>query len=91
MFLKPFVTGSDFAPYFTEIGLYNKQGDLLAIGKLGSAIQNRNDVDITIKVRLDMDGPFGAPGTGSLQPATEHNIKLQKRRDGNFTWNPQGF
>ena len=38
-----------------------------------------------------MDGPFGAPGTGSLQPATEHNIKLQKRRDGNFTWNPQGF
>ena len=59
--------------------------------QIGSAIQNRNDVDITIKVRLDMDGPFGAPGTGSLQPATEHNIKLQKRRDGNFTWNPQGF
>ena len=74
-FLKPFVTGSD----------------LIAIGKLASAIQVRQDVDITVKVRLDMDGPFGTPMTGSLLPESENNIKLQERPDGNFTWNPQGF
>jgi len=90
-FLKPFITGSDFSPYFTTIGLYNKQGDLLAIGKLASAIQNRNDVDITVKVRLDLDGPFGTPLTGSLLPESENNIKLQKRPDGKFVWNAQGF
>ena len=66
--LKPFVTGSDFKPYFTTIGLYNPNGDLIAIGKLASAIQNRDDVDITINVRLDLDGAFGAPSTGSLEP-----------------------
>lgn len=66
--LKPFVTGSDFKPYYTTIGLYNPNGDLIAIGKLASAIQNRDDVDITINVRLDLDGAFGAPSTGSLEP-----------------------
>lgn len=90
-FLKPFVTGSDFSPYFTSIGLYNKDRELIAIGKLASAIQVRQDVDITVKVRLDMDGPFGTPMTGSLLPESENNIKLQERPDGNFTWNPQGF
>ena len=102
MFLKPFITGSDFSPYFTSIGLYNKDGDLLAIGKLASAIQNRNDVDISVKVRLDMDGPFGTPQTGSLPTAISDmgndapkarknpNI-LQALPDGKFRWNPQGF
>ena len=64
--MKGFVTGSDFKNYFTTIGLYNPNGDLIAIGKLASAIQNRSDVDITVKVRMDMDGVFGTPGTGSL-------------------------
>lgn len=64
--MKAFVTGSDFKNYFTTIGLYNPNGDLIAVSKLASAIQNRSDVDITVKVRMDMDGPFGAPGTGSL-------------------------
>lgn len=64
--MKGMVTGSDFRNYFTTIGLYNPNGDLIAVGKLASAIQNRSDVDITVKVRMDMDGPFGAPGTGSL-------------------------
>ena len=64
--MKGMVTGSDFRNYFTTLGLYNPNGDLIAVGKLASAIQNRSDVDITVKVRMDMDGPFGAPGTGSL-------------------------
>ena len=32
--LKSFVTGSDFKNYFTTLGLYNPNGDLIAIGKL---------------------------------------------------------
>ena len=35
--LKSFVTGSDFKNYFTTLGLYNPNGDLIAIGKLASA------------------------------------------------------
>ena len=86
MFLKPFVTGSNFSPYFTTIGLYNKVGELLAIGKLASAIQNRNDVDITVKVRFDLDGPFGTPSTGSLEPEGR-TATLFKRADGKYVWN----
>jgi len=77
--LKPFVTGSDFKNYFTTIGLYNPNGDLIAIGKLASAIQNRDDVDITINVRLDLDGAFGAPGTGSLEPVEEEMYYFQTK------------
>jgi len=85
-FLQPFVTGSDFAPYFTTIGLYNPNGDLIAISKLASAIKNRDDVDITIKVRLDLDGPFGTPSlSGSLEPDTK--TALYKRKDGKSVWN----
>lgn len=85
-FLQPFVTGSDFSPYFTTIGLYNPNGDLIAVSKLASPIKNRGDVDITIKVRLDLDGPFGSPTTGSLEPKGR-NATLYKRPDGKFVWN----
>ena len=85
-FLQPFVTGSDFSPYFTSIGLYNPNGDLIAIGKVASAIKTRPDVDITIKVRFDLDGPFGAPSTGSLEPEGR-NATLFKRTDGKYVWN----
>lgn len=85
-FLQPFVTGSDFSPYFTTIGLYNPNGDLIAIGKLASAIKNRRDVDITIKVRFDLDGPFGTPSTGSLEPEGR-TATLYKRADGMYEWN----
>ena len=77
--LKSFVTGSDFRNYFTTIGLYNRNGDLIAIGKLASAIQNRDDVDITVNVRLDLDGAFGAPGTGSLEPVEEEMYYFQTK------------
>ena len=53
--LLPFVTGSDFRPYITSIGLYNDTGDLLAIGKLGSPLKKRQDVDVTVDVRLDFE------------------------------------
>jgi hypothetical protein len=53
--LKAFVTGSDFRPYITSVGLYNDTGDLLAIGKLGSPLKKRQDVDVTIDIRLDFE------------------------------------
>lgn len=53
--LKPMVTGSDFRPYITQIGLYNDSGDLLAIAKLGSPLKKRQDVDVTINVKFDID------------------------------------
>lgn len=53
--LKPMITGSDFRPYITQIGLYNDSGDLLAIAKLGSPLKKRQDVDVTINVRFDID------------------------------------
>jgi hypothetical protein len=53
--LIPMVTGSDFRPYITQIGLYNDTGDLLALGKLGSPLKKRQDVDVTINVKFDID------------------------------------
>ena len=53
--LMNMVTGSDFRPYITQIGLYNDNGDLLAIGKLGSPLKKRQDVDVTINVKFDLD------------------------------------
>jgi hypothetical protein len=50
-----FVSGSDFAPYITTIGLYNDSGELLAIGKLANSIRKRNDVDMNFLIRLDLD------------------------------------
>jgi len=85
-FLQDFVTGSDFRNYFTTIGLYNPNGDLIAVGKLASAIQNRSDVDITVKVRFDLDGPFGTPTTGSLEPVGRP-ATITKTKDGRFIWN----
>ena len=50
-----FVTGSDFAPYITTIGLYDDAGQLLAIGKLAQPIRKRDDVDMNFLIRLDLD------------------------------------
>jgi hypothetical protein len=52
---QSFVTGSDFAPYITTIGLYNDAGQLLAIGKLAQPIRKRPDVDMNFIVRIDID------------------------------------
>jgi len=50
-----FVSGSDFAPYITTIGLYNDAGQLLAIGKTAQPIRKRPDVDINFVVQIDLD------------------------------------
>jgi hypothetical protein len=52
---RNFVSGSDFAPYITTIGLYDDAGQLLAIGKLAQPIRKRNDVDMNFVIRVDLD------------------------------------
>ncbi len=52
---RGFVSGSDFSPYITTIGLYNDAGQLLAIGKLAQPIKKRSDVDMNFLIRVDLD------------------------------------
>jgi hypothetical protein len=49
-----YVSNPSFTPYITTVGMYNNRGELLAIGKLGTPIKKRNDVDLTIIVRFDV-------------------------------------
>jgi hypothetical protein len=51
---KAFVFNEKFTPYITTIGLYDKYGRLLAIGKLGTPIRKRNDVELNLIVKFDM-------------------------------------
>ena len=51
--LANFATGSNFKPYVTTIGLYNDNGELLVIGKLGQAIRMSDEADTTYVVRFD--------------------------------------
>ena len=50
-----FVSGSGFAPYITTIGLYNDNGELLAVGKMAQPVQKRPDVDMNFLIRIDLD------------------------------------
>ena len=51
--LANFATGSYFRPYVTTIGLYNDNGELLVVGKLGQAIRMSDETDTTYVVRFD--------------------------------------
>ena len=46
-------THSDFATYVTNIGLYNDQRELMAIGKLAKPIKNEKELALTFVVRFD--------------------------------------
>ena len=52
-----YITGSSFNPYLTTVGLYNDNGELLALGKLANPIKKRDDVDMNILIRIDLDKP----------------------------------
>jgi hypothetical protein len=47
------VTGSDFKPYATTIGLYNQRDELLVVGKLSFPYPIPTNTDITFVVRWD--------------------------------------
>ena len=53
-----FITGSNFSPYITSIGLYDSQNRLLAIAKLAQPIKKRNDVDLNFLIKIDSDHPW---------------------------------
>lgn len=46
-------TGSYLAPYITTIGLYDKDGDMVAVAKLPTPIKNLPDYDMNFIVRFD--------------------------------------
>ena len=46
-------TNPDFATYVTEIGLYNDNNELLALGKLAKPIKNDKELALTFVVRFD--------------------------------------
>jgi len=48
-----FVTGSNFTPYITTVGLYNNTHDLIAVGKLSQPIPKSTYIDTTIIVNFD--------------------------------------
>ena len=47
------VTGSDFNPYATTIGLYNSQNELLVVGKFGTPYPIPRHTDVTFTVKYD--------------------------------------
>jgi hypothetical protein len=51
---KDFATSSFFNPYITTIGLYNDNMDMVAVAKLASPLEKRDDVDMNIIVRWDI-------------------------------------
>ena len=48
------VTGSEWHPYVSTVGLYDDYGQLLAVGKLSRPIPKRDDIDISFVVRFDV-------------------------------------
>lgn len=49
------VQQEEFNPYITTVGLYNDRNELVMIAKLAQPIQKRNDVDMNIILRVDLD------------------------------------
>ena len=56
--VKGFVTGSEFNPYFTSVGLYNESNELMAVAKLGRPTPKSLENDMSVIVKLDMN--FGS-------------------------------
>jgi hypothetical protein len=48
-----FMTGSNFEPYVTTVGLYNENQQLLAIGKLSQPLPLSSTTDTTIIINID--------------------------------------
>lgn len=51
--LKDFALRDDFIPYITTVGLYNNEGDLLAVAKLGQPLPLSSTTDTYIQIKLD--------------------------------------
>lgn len=51
---KDNVTGSEFAPYITTVGLYNDTHELIAVAKLGQPIPKSKTNDMTFVIKFDI-------------------------------------
>ena len=52
--IKSNVSGNEFRPYVTSIGLYNEANQLIAVAKTNRPIPKSNNVDMTFVVKLDI-------------------------------------
>lgn len=50
---KDFITGSNFSPYVTTVGLYNENQELIAVGKLAQPLPTSQTTDTTILINID--------------------------------------
>ena len=48
------VSGSEFQPYFTTVGLYNDTNELIAVAKMAQPIPVSDNTEMTVVVKLDM-------------------------------------
>jgi hypothetical protein len=48
-----YITGSDFNPYVTTVGLYNPSDELLAVGKLAQPFRMPSNTDVTFILKYD--------------------------------------
>ena len=48
------ITGSDFRPYVTSIGLYNEANELIAVAKTNRPVPRAKNVDTTFVVKFDI-------------------------------------
>lgn len=48
------ITGSNFRPYITSIGLYNEANELLAVAKTNRPIPKSENVDMTFDIKIDI-------------------------------------
>ena len=45
---------SEFTPYITAVGLYNRAGELMAVAKLSKPIRKNDNIDMTFRINLDV-------------------------------------
>jgi hypothetical protein len=51
---KNTITGSEFQPYITTIGLYNDANQLIAVGKMSQPVPKPANTEMTITVKIDI-------------------------------------
>lgn len=52
--IKSNLTGSEFQPYITTVGLYNDVNQLIAVGKLSQPVPKSANTDMTFVVKIDI-------------------------------------
>lgn len=52
--IAPNVSGSDFHPYITAVGLYNDSNELIAVGKLSQPLPKSPNTETTLQIKLDI-------------------------------------